>query len=78
MRQLQFGNTGNLSRARYYGVELKAQKVRACKLSALMSGSRDVSIPARWVGLEFDLSSKGRPCELLAGVDTRAPWIWWL
>jgi hypothetical protein len=58
------------------GVELKAQKIHACQLSALMSGPHDVSAPVRWVGLEFDLSPKDPPREPSADIDTPAPWIW--
>jgi hypothetical protein len=37
-----------------------------------MSGSRDVSTPVWLMGLEFDLSSKDRPCESPAGIARRA------
>jgi PAS domain-containing protein len=48
---------------------------RTYQLSALMSGPRDVSAPVWWVGLEFDPSSKYRPCESPEGIDTPEPWI---
>jgi hypothetical protein len=36
-----------------------------------MNGPRDVSAPGWWVGLEFDPSSKDRPRDPPAGIDTQ-------
>jgi hypothetical protein len=43
--QLLVGHRGDSSTMRWYGAELNEKKTRACRLSAGMSGPRDVSAP---------------------------------
>ena len=52
MCRLQFRKRNNSSRARYYGVKLLTQKMRACQSSALMNGPPDVCVYAGgWISI---------------------------